>query len=333
MLGGCCSAGAPSSRVVACGDCLAATSTGMSIRKPRSSASAGKKCRSRSTRPSCYPCSTSSWTTRASSSFHIARAWSPVSPPRVTRCRRSGGSNPLACRRSPFPAIARCCSVGCRTSRHAASPEAIAIARKSIVTKTGDGGETGLLYGGRVSKTDPRTEAYGAVDEAISALGVARALIKDRGRHAIILRGQSELFTVGAELATDAAEYSTLQRHFKVVTADFTTRCEAEIADLEGRITLPAAFVIPGGTQPAAALDVARAVVRRAERRIVGLQQSGHLLNAEVLRYVNRLSDLLFMLARAEEGTTVKPLTGRRAGRTPAAPAPTPRAPTRRPRG
>src|SRR5207244_775421 len=121
----------------------------------------------------------------------------------------------------------------------------LAIARKSIVTRTGDGGETGLLYGGRVAKTDPRTEAYGDVDEA-------------------------------------------------------------EIADLEGRITLPDAFVIPGGTQPAAALDLARAIVRRAERRIVGLQQSGHLLNAEVLRYVNRLSDLLFMLARAEEGTTVK---------------------------
>ncbi|TMG14384.1 MAG: cob(I)yrinic acid a,c-diamide adenosyltransferase [Chloroflexi bacterium] len=202
-----------------------------------------------------------------------------------------------------------------------------------MVTRTGDGGETGLLYGGRVAKTDPRTEAYGDVDEAISALGAARALINDRGRHAIILRVQSELFTVGAELATDAAEYGTLQRHFKVVTADFTTRCEAEIADLEGRITLPDAFVIPGGTQPAAALDLARAIVRRAERRIVGLQQSGHLLNAEVLRYVNRLSDLLFMLARAEEGTTVKPLTGRRAGRTPAAPARIRRAPTGRLRG
>ena len=182
-------------------------------------------------------------------------------------------------------------------------------------------------------KTDPRTEAYGDVDEAISALGAARALISDRERHAIILRVQSELFTVGAELATDAADYVKLQRHFKVVTAEFTTRCEDEIADLERRITLPDAFVIPGGTQPAAALDVARAVVRRAERRIVGLQQSGSLTNPEVLRYVNRLSDLLFMLARAEEGTTVKPLTGRRAARTPAAPARTRRAPTDRRRG
>ena len=207
------------------------------------------------------------------------------------------------------------------------------MARKSIVTKTGDGGETGLLYGGRVSKTDARTEAYGAVDEAISALGAARALITDRNRHAIILRIQSELFTVGAELATDAAEYDKLQQHFMVVTPDFTGRLEAEIAALEQEITLPDAFVIPGGTPAAAALDVARTVTRRAERRIVGLQEAGLLKNPEVLRYVNRLSDLIFMLARAEEGLAVKPLTGRRAVRSPAARARTRPAPRRRARG
>jgi cob(I)alamin adenosyltransferase len=157
--------------------------------------------------------------------------------------------------------------------------------------------------------------------------------VKDRGRHAIILRLQSELFTVGAELATDPAEYEKLSQHFKLVNADFTARCETEIGELEARFPLPDAFVIPGGTQPAAALDVARAVVRRAERRIVGLQQSGRLTNPEVLRYVNRLSDLLFMLARAEEGSTVKPLTGRRAARTPRSPARIPPAPRRRTRG
>jgi cob(I)alamin adenosyltransferase len=235
-------------------------------------------------------------------------------------------------RPSPSPVIARSYSAGSRTSRPAASPEAAVIARKSIVTKTGDGGETGLLYGGRVSKTDPRTEAYGAVDEAISALGVARALIKDRGRHAIVLRVQSELFTVGAELATDAAEYGKLQQHFLVVMPEATSRLEAEIDDLERRVPLPNAFVIPGGTPAAAALDVARAVLRRAERRIVGLQQTGQLRNAEVVRYANRLSDLLFMLARAEEGTAVKPLTGRRTARTPVARARTRPAPKRRPR-
>jgi cob(I)alamin adenosyltransferase len=207
------------------------------------------------------------------------------------------------------------------------------VARKSIVTKTGDGGETGLLYGGRVSKTDPRTEAYGTIDEAISALGLARAAVKDRARHATILRVQSELFTVGAELATDSAEYSTLEKHFQVVTEDFTNRVEQEIVDLEKRVPLPAAFVIPGGTPSAAGLDFARTVLRRAERRTVALQQRGYPVKPELLRYVNRLSDLLFMLARAEEGTAIKPLTGRRAGRTPAAQARTRPAPRRRSRG
>ena len=190
-----------------------------------------------------------------------------------------------------------------------------------------------MLYGGRVSKTDPRTEAYGAIDEAISALGVARALVTDPARHATILRIQSELFTVGAELATDAVEYPKLQEHFLTVGPDFTSRIEAEIRDLERTVVLPDAFVIPGGTEPAAALDVARTVVRRAERRIVSLQQAGQLHNPEVLRYVNRLSDLVFMLARAEEGSAVKPVTGRRAARTPRAPARTPPAPRRRSRG
>src|SRR3984893_15068021 len=191
--------------------------------------------------------------TKASSSFRTAPGWSAVSPRRAMRCRRSAGSKPTACRRSPFPAIARCCSAGDRTSRRAESPEDGVRGRKSIVTKTGDGGETGLLYGGRVSKTDPRTEAYGAVDEAISTLGAARALGKDRGRHAIILRIQSELFTVGAELATDAAEYDKLEQHFMIVTTDFTGRIEREIIDLERRVPLPDAFVIPGGTAAAAA--------------------------------------------------------------------------------
>lgn len=207
------------------------------------------------------------------------------------------------------------------------------MARKSIVTKTGDGGETGLLYGGRVSKTDPRTEAYGAVDEAISALGVARALVTHRSRHATILRVQSELFTVGAELATDVSEYQTLQKHFAVVTPALTNGLEAETHDLEAKVPLPDAFVIPGGTAAAAALDVARAVIRRAERRVVALQQSDTLRNPEVLRYLNRLSDLVFMLARAEEGASTKPLTGRRAARTPPAPPRTRGRPTGRDRG
>ncbi|HSO92836.1 MAG TPA: cob(I)yrinic acid a,c-diamide adenosyltransferase [Candidatus Dormibacteraeota bacterium] len=205
--------------------------------------------------------------------------------------------------------------------------------RKSIVTRTGDGGETGLLYGGRVSKADPRTEAYGSIDEAISSLGVARALVADRARHAIILRLQSELFTVGAELATDAGELANLEKHFLTVTSEFTARVEQEIGELETTVPLPDAFVIPGGTPSGAALDVARTVLRRAERRIVALRAGDILVSSELLRYVNRLSDLVFMLARAEEGAAIKPLTGRRVARTPAAPARTRPAPRGRSRG
>jgi len=200
--------------------------------------------------------------------------------------------------------------------------------RKSIVTKSGDRGQTGLLYGGRVSKTDLRTEAYGAVDETISALGLARALTRHDMRRSTILRVQRELFTVGAELATDASQYDTLRQHFLVVTEAMTGQLEGEIGLLEAVVPLADAFVIPGGTSAAAALDVARTVCRRAERRIVAVQEAGMLPNPEVLRYMNRLSDLLFMLARAEEGKASTPVTGTRATRTP----PTPSRPRRAPR-
>ncbi len=204
--------------------------------------------------------------------------------------------------------------------------------RKSIVTKTGDRGQTGLLYGGRVSKTDLRTEAYGAVDETISALGLARALTRHDTRRSTILRVQRELFTVGAELATDASEYDTLRTHFLVVTEAMTQQLEDEIGRLEAVVPLADAFVIPGGTSAGAALDVARTVCRRAERRIVAVQEAGMLPNPEVLRYMNRLSDLLFMLARAEEGKASTPVTGTRATRTPRAPSRPRRAPRPRAR-
>ncbi len=204
--------------------------------------------------------------------------------------------------------------------------------RKSIVTRAGDRGQTGLLYGGRVSKTDVRTEAYGAIDETISALGLARALTRDDARRASILRVQRELFTVGAELATDVREYDSLRQHFLVVTEAMTRQLEEEIDRLEASVPLADAFVIPGGTSAAAALDVARTVCRRAERRIVRVQDGGMLPNPEVLRYVNRLSDLLFMLARAEEGGASTPVTGTRATRTPRAPSRPRRAPRPRAR-
>lgn len=173
---------------------------------------------------------------------------------------------------------------------------------RSIVTRTGDSGETGLLYGGRVPKDDLHTEAYGALDEAVSALGLARALSgPDSPRQERLLALQRELFTVGAELATAPEERRRLVEHFPTVDASFVDRLEAEVHELEAKVPLPRSFVVPGGTPVAAALDLARAMVRRAERRAVALQRAGQLGNPEVLRYLNRLSDLLFMLAREAE--------------------------------
>ena len=181
------------------------------------------------------------------------------------------------------------------------------MAPSSIVTKGGDGGETSLLYGGRVAKDDLRTEAYGALDEAISALGLARSLCTDRLVQDRILELQRECFTVGAELATGKGERSKLEAHFPTLQAEAVDALEAEVHHLERTIGLPDGFVIPGGSPGAAAIDLGRALVRRAERRAVTLRRQGDLENLEVLRYLNRLSDLLFMLARLEEAGRTEP--------------------------
>ena len=176
----------------------------------------------------------------------------------------------------------------------------------SIVTKGGDSGETSLLYGGRVSKDDVRTEAYGALDEAISAMGLARSLCKNQEVAATLLELERECFTAGAELATAAADRKKLLKHFPPLGADAADRLEARVHELEERVGLPAGFVLPGGNPGAGAVGLSRSLVRRAERRAVGLMRAGELGNPEVLRYLNRLSDLLFMLARQEEaGDTV----------------------------
>ena len=177
----------------------------------------------------------------------------------------------------------------------------------SIVTKGGDGGETGLLYGGRVSKDDLHTEAYGSLDEAISALGLARSLETDTARAERLLALQRELFVVGAELATGAGHRGDLERHFAVVTDAMVDALHAQVIELEAAVPLPRGFVVPGGTPVAAALDIARTLVRRAERRTVALQRAGELENPEVLRYLNRCSDLLFMLARQAEQGAITP--------------------------
>ena len=170
-----------------------------------------------------------------------------------------------------------------------------------IYTKRGDEGETDLLYGGRVSKTDPRTEAAGTVDEAVSALGVARALSSEPLVASVVDELQRALFTVGAELSTDAEHHDKLALHFDVVSAEMTSALETHLDALDAEVELPPSFIVPGASPASAALDVARTTLRRAERRAVELHERGMLANREVLRYLNRASDLVFMLARYED--------------------------------
>ena len=170
-----------------------------------------------------------------------------------------------------------------------------------IYTKRGDEGETRLLFGGTVSKADPRTEAYGSTDVAVSAMGLARALCSDRRVKEILLTVQREMFTVGAELATDPADIDKLEQHFSKVTPEMVTRLEETIDELDAQIDLPRAFIVPGASPGSGALDLARSLLRAGERRVVALHEGGKLENPELLRYLNRLSDLLFMLARFED--------------------------------
>src|SRR5919106_3055223 len=139
-----------------------------------------------------------------------------------------------------------------------------------IYTKTGDDGTTGLLYGGRISKNDAAADAYGTTDEAVAALGVARASVED-GLAAEILALQRELFVVGADLATNPAERGKLEAGISLVVPEMTERLERRIDKLVAERALPNAFVVPGANAGSAALDVARSVVRRAERSVVAL--------------------------------------------------------------
>ena len=170
-----------------------------------------------------------------------------------------------------------------------------------IYTKTGDDGTTGLLYGSRVSKADPATEAYGSVDEAVAALGLARALAQDPDARALILRLQRELFVVGADLATNPDERHKLKAGVSFVSTEMVSDLEGLIDRTVQEHPLPQEFIVPGASLVSAALDVARTAVRRAERRSVELRDSST-VNSEVLHYLNRLSDLLFVLARWQAG-------------------------------
>jgi cob(I)alamin adenosyltransferase len=183
-----------------------------------------------------------------------------------------------------------------------------------IYTKTGDTGETKLLFGGRVSKADARCEAYGTLDQAVSAMGLARALSQELRVREVLLEVQREMFAVGAELATSPDQYQHLQKNFTVVTEAMVTRLESTIDELEGQMELPASFIVPGASAASGALDLARSLLRTGERRTVALRDDQGVANPEVLRYLNRLSDLLFVLARFEDrNLPFEVVTGRRA--------------------
>ena len=171
-----------------------------------------------------------------------------------------------------------------------------------IYTRKGDDGTTSLWYGGRVAKSDPRTEAYGSIDEAGSALGVARSLCEEGSELADdILRLQDDMFIAGAELATAPEAAGRLEDGISRVTEEMVSDLEPLIDRYMERVELPPKFVIPGGTQLSAQLDLARAIVRRAERRVVELDRAEGLASEVVLRFLNRASDLVFAMARVAD--------------------------------
>jgi cob(I)alamin adenosyltransferase len=173
-----------------------------------------------------------------------------------------------------------------------------------IYTKTGDDGTTGLLHGGRISKADPVAEAYGSIDETVAALGLARALLGPSELHDLILRLQRELFVVAADLATNPERRSKLEPGVSLVVPTMIDFLEGIIdTEVEAR-PLGKEFLVPGANPESAALDVARTFARRAERRAVELRETGANVNADALRYLNRLSDLLWVLARRAAGGT-----------------------------
>jgi len=169
-----------------------------------------------------------------------------------------------------------------------------------IYTKKGDDGTTSLWYGGRVPKSDRRTEAYGTLDEAASQLGIARALC-DAGEAELaadILRLQDDIFIAAAELATAPEAAERLEDGVSRTTEAMVAELEQRIDRYMSEVELPPQFVIPGGNQLSAQLDVARTVIRRAERRIAALTEAGELASETVIHFVNRASDLVFAMAR-----------------------------------
>jgi cob(I)alamin adenosyltransferase len=165
-----------------------------------------------------------------------------------------------------------------------------------IYTKTGDSGETGLFAGPRVSKADRRIEAYGTVDELNAMIGWSRAELPPTEIDAVLARVQHELFAVGAELATPAPDRLSITR----INPSHVEALEQIIDRFEGTLPPLTQFILPGGSRAAAAIHLVRTVCRRAERCVVALSQAPDTqISEHLVMYLNRLSDLLFVLARA----------------------------------
>ena len=178
-----------------------------------------------------------------------------------------------------------------------------------IYTKTGDDGTTGRLFGGRVSKADPVIEACGTLDEAVAALGLGRATLEDERLQQIVLELQRGLFAAGAEIAANPRAREWLVPGISSVTAEMTASLEQTIDALLADHPLRPAFVVPGATPASAALDLARTFLRRAERGLIAGREGGMTVSGTLIAYVNRASDLAYVLARRAAGDGEEPLS------------------------
>ncbi len=194
-----------------------------------------------------------------------------------------------------------------------------AIAGSAVATGKGDDGTTGLLYGGRITKDDARAEAYGTIDEAVACLGLARAEVGELSASGVLpgliaglgdtlLRLQRDLFVAGSELATNPDAWDRLRDGETRVDEAMLTGLEEMLRDAESRMEMPREFVVPGADRLSSALEVSRTVIRRAERRVIALDHERLVPGAWLMPYLNRLADLLWVLARLAEqagrGTT-----------------------------
>jgi cob(I)alamin adenosyltransferase len=198
--------------------------------------------------------------------------------------------------------------------------------KSAVATGRGDDGTTGLLFGGdRIFKDDPQTEAFGAIDEAVAALGLARAELAVEAQHGtlprvidrlpeVILHVQRDLFVAGAELATTPGAEGRQKPGQTRVSVAMVDALDELLAEAEAAIEMPLEFVVPGETRLSAALELSRTIVRRAERRAVGLRRAEPRPGDQLVPYLNRLADLLWVLARAAEQGESRAATPSRAG-------------------